>query len=98
MKSPRFWYKILVGVLSALFLGVCVYFGSAFFTAKRELQVVEAREAEYRAQIAEKAKLYQQQHSYLKKMLYDQAFFEKVVRERLKYSREDELIFRYPKK
>lgn len=89
-------HKIVVALLGVLLLGICISIGLVLFQTNRELQVLREREVAYRQELAEKNDLYQERHAYLKKLLNDPAFFEKVVRERLGYSREDEIIFRFP--
>ena len=91
------FHKALVAVLAILLLGVCASFGVVLFQTNRELQVLQARELENRQELADKSATYQRRHAYLKKMLGDPQFFEKVVRERLGYSKENEIIFRFPK-
>ena len=90
------FHKALVAVLATVLLGICVSFGVILFQTNRELEVLEAKQAEYRQALVEKNSVYQARHAYLKKMLTDVDFFEKVVRERLGYSRENEIIFRFP--
>lgn len=92
------FHKALVAVLAILLLGVCASFGVVLFQTHRELEVLQEREMRNRQELAEKNAAYQDRHAYLKKMLSDNHFFEKVVRERLGYSRENEIIFRFPEK
>jgi len=90
------FHQTLIAVLATVLLGILISLGVLLFQTNRELQVLQARQAEYRQTLLEKSANYQARHAYLKKMLTDVDFFEKVVRERLGYSRENEVIFRFP--
>lgn len=89
------------GVIGGLCLILCcigISFAVVIAQARRELSVLEVKQSGFRAELAHKTQAYQQQHAYLKKLLNDKQFFEKVLRERLGYSRENEVIFRFPDK
>ena len=90
------FHKALVVVLVIVLLVICASIGVIAFQTNRELKVLDAKRAEYRQALVEKNSVYQARHVYLKKILMDVNFFEKIVRERLGYSRKNEIIFRFP--
>lgn len=89
-------HRALVAVTAIVFVCICGSIGLVLLQTRRELNVHEAKQVEYRQLLVEKHANYQVRHTYLKKALTDADFFDHVVRERLGYSREDEIIFRFP--
>lgn len=95
-NKPVIVYQVLVAAMAVVFLSICISLGVVLFQTLRELEVLEAKQVKYRQVLVEKSSIYQTRHAYLKKALTDTEFFEQLVRERLGYSRENEIIFRFP--
>ena len=88
-------YQLLVGLLALILFCTVFWFVSSGIRAKRELATLNTRQIQMQAQLKEDSQDYQARHAYLKKMVSDPAFFERIVRERLEYSREGEVVFRF---
>lgn len=78
-----------------LFLAVFIVAGLVFHSNYREYEAWLAREVRMREHVATARDKFHQQEDYLERLLNDQEFFERVVRQRLGYSRENEIIFRF---
>lgn len=89
------FYKGLLIFLGIVLLGMAVFWGMAIYQTWRDYDTFRVKEVNYRQQLAEARRIQMEREAYLNRLLSDQAFFEKVVRERLGYSRENELIFRF---
>ncbi|WOO42054.1 septum formation initiator family protein [Rubellicoccus peritrichatus] len=93
--NQRTIYRAVLGVLAFIFIGVCILFAIALSNTWREYQAFEDREATYRQKLADLRAEKAQREAYLRKLLDDPEFLDRVVRERLGYSREDEIIFKF---
>lgn len=93
--DPRAVYRVVVSMLGIAFLGVVVLFGILLSDTWREYSAFEAREAAYRDRLAAINQERAGRETYLRKLLDDASFRDRVVRERLGYSREDEIIFKF---
>ncbi len=93
--DQRAVYRVVVGMLGFAFVGVCVLFGILLTDTWREYSAFEEREAGYRERLVEINTERAGREAYLRKLLDDASFRDRVVRERLGYSREDEIIFRF---
>jgi len=93
--SRTLLYKTIVAALSVILLAVVVVFGVLLVQTSGEYRGYREREVALVEQIqtAQEERLYKQ--AYLKKLLNDPEFFERVARERLGYSRDGELIIRF---
>ena len=93
--SPKFLQQFLAGSLAAGLLVVVTVFALLLLRTWREYSVHQTREAALQQSIdrAQAERTYKQ--AYLNKLLTDSDFFERVARERLGYSREDEIIIRF---
>lgn len=95
MEKSLIFHKSIAALLALLLIGVCVSFGLVMLETHRQLETSREREAVLLTELEKKRELYARQKEYLRKMMTDPDFFEKVVRERLGYSREGELVFRF---
>lgn len=87
--------KLIIGVFSAAFAGVTLWAVTFFVQIKREITVLRAQEEFNRQRLAEtEAKLVAQQ-KYLEQLRNDPVLVEKLIREKLKYSKADEFVFRF---
>ena len=95
--DQRSIYRLIVGMLGLAFLGVLVLFGVLLSDTWREYKAFDERDANYRQRLSEIRAEKSGREAYLRKLLDDPEFRDSVIRERLGYSREDEIIFRFEK-
>lgn len=88
-------YRVIVSALGMVLLAVSIIFGVMLATTWREYQAFNAREAAHRERLTELRIQKAEREAYLRKLLDDPEFLDRVVRERLGYSREGEIIFRF---
>jgi len=87
--------QTVVGLLVLLLLAVVVSFTTVFIQTWREYEGFQAREAA-RLRAVELARVdFQRKDDYFRLLISDQAFLERVVRERLGYAQPDETVFRF---
>jgi cell division protein FtsB len=87
--------KLIAVVFTLAFAGVTFWAVTFFVQMQREITVLRAQEAYNRERLAEtEAKLVEQQ-KYLEKLRTDPVLVEKLIREKLRYSRSDEFVFRF---
>ncbi len=89
------FYKMLLVALGLVLLAVTGFLGTALYQTWRDYDAFRTREQHYRQQLAEARRIQMEREAYLNRLLNDPVFFDKVVRERLGYSRDNELIFRF---
>ena len=63
--------------------------------SQRELKQFNEREARLQAKLRQAEEEFIQKESYLGQLLEDSEFLERVARDRLGYTRPDEIIFRF---
>ena len=63
----------------------------------REYQSMKLRERSYREELARARAEIRLKEEYFNRLMNDQEFFERIVRQRLGYSRSDEVVFRFEK-
>lgn len=78
--------------IPVLLAGVFTYL---FIDANREYRHFRYREAQIEERIAERERDYHRKRVYLKKLSHDPEFLEAVVRDRLGFAKEGEVIFRF---
>ena len=71
------------------------FFGSIMLQSQRELKQFNEREARLQAKLRQAEEEFIQKESYLGQLLEDSEFLERVARDRLGYTRPDEIIFRF---
>ena len=89
--------RILFLMLSVFFLTLIIFFSSLMVKTNREYQHFQLRLARTEAKLNQAKKEFQQKEIYMSKLLEDPEFLERVVRDRLSYSRPDEVIFKFTK-
>lgn len=94
-KRQRTLYRGVVITLMVVFLGVCAGFATVLAQTWREYEGFAERKAEHRERLAELRSQKADREAYLRKLLDDPDFLDRVVRDRLNYSREDEVIFKF---
>ena len=82
---------MLLGMLIVL----VIFFSSLILQTYREYKNFRTREIMIEAKLTQARKEFEQKEAYLTRLLEDPEFMERVVRERLGYSRPDELLFRF---
>lgn len=90
-RKERVFLLMLLGMLVVLL----VFFGGLLLKTHREFQNFKARQDRIEAKRIQARKEFEQKEAYLSRLLDDPEFLERVVRERLGYSRPDELLFRF---
>ena len=87
--------RILFLMLSVFFLTLTIFFSSLLVKTNREYQHFQQRLARTEAKLNQAQKEFQQKEIYMSQLLEDPEFLERVVRDRLSYSRPDEVIFKF---
>lgn len=87
--------RILVFLLTLLLLTISISLVAVFLQTYREYQAFKVRESEYVARLEQTRKDLSAKEEYLRLILTDSRFLERVVREKLGYARPDETIFHF---
>ncbi len=87
--------KSLLTVMVAILMTVCGVFATLFMQSWREYDHFSERELNARHKLAAIRSDLSTQQQYLRKLLDDDNFVEHVIRDRMVYSRSDELVFRF---
>lgn len=87
--------RVLVLMLLGMLCVLVVFFGGLLLKTHREFQNFKARQDRIEAKLIQARKEFEQKEAYLARLIDDPEFLERVVRERLGYSRPDELLFRF---
>ncbi|ADE54928.1 FtsB family cell division protein [Coraliomargarita akajimensis] len=90
-RKERVILLMMMGVLVVLI----VFFSSLIVQTYREYKHFKDREIRIEAKMAQARKEFEQKEAYLAQLLEDPEFLERVARERLGYSRPDEVLFRF---
>ena len=85
--------KCFVGLLFLVFLAVTISFATVLLQTYREYRYLQSRESDMRAELDALRLEQQRQETYLRRMLEEPAFLERIVREKLGYVEADETIF-----
>ena len=87
--------RALFLMLSVFFLIISIFFSSLLIKTNREYQHFKLRLARTEAKLNQAQKEFEQKEIYISRLLEDPEFLERVVRDRLSYSRPDEVIFKF---
>jgi cell division protein DivIC len=87
--------RILLLGYTIVFIGLCA--ASALFFARtyQEFSILRAQEADNVRRLVEAERRLQDQQLVLERLRGDPAFVERMIRERLGYAKNDELVFRF---
>lgn len=85
--------KGVIGLLVLLLLAVTISFGTVLLQTYREYRHLQSREASLRSELVELRREQEQKEEYLRMMLENPDFMERVVRDKLGYVRPDETVF-----
>lgn len=86
---------MILGFYAALFAGVVLWAVSFFLQLHRDLTTLRVQEASNQRKLAEAETRLQQQEKYLDQLRHDPALVERLIREKLHYSKSQEYIFRF---
>lgn len=96
MKSSS-EYKILLFILTGLLAIALGLFSMILLQTWREYTSMRQREHLYKEELKQAHQQIRIKEEYFNRLTNDQEFFERIVRQRLGYSRSDEVIFRFEK-
>jgi|TARA_B110000438_G_scaffold138960_1_gene134259 cell division protein FtsB len=85
--------KCFVGFLFLVFIAVSISFATVLLQTYREYRYMQSREDDMRVELDALRLNQERQEVYLRRMLEDPAFLERIVREKLGYVEADETIF-----
>ncbi|MFP4540577.1 MAG: FtsB family cell division protein [Opitutales bacterium] len=85
--------KGLIGLLLVVLAAVTISFGTVILQTYREYRHLQTRESALRVELQALRREQAQREEYLRLMLEDPSFLERVVREKLGYVRPDETVF-----
>jgi cell division protein DivIC len=91
----RYAIHIVTLFAGVVFLLSLFMAGGVLLQSWREYQGFRIREVQMAAEVASSKAELERRRTYLKAMMEDPAFLDRVVRERLGYARENEIIFRF---
>lgn len=95
MLNQQSWQRLVLGMLVAMLLLSIGSLAVLVRDAHTEYTVFRKRATDAREQVQTARKELAQREAYLTKALNDPSFLEQIVRERLNYSKPDEIIFRF---
>jgi cell division protein FtsB len=87
--------RVLLLMLVCMLVVLVIFFGGLLLKTHREFQNFKARQDRIEAKLIQARKEFEQKEAYVTRLIDDPEFLERVVRERLGYSRPDELLFRF---
>ena len=89
------WSKVILGIFGAAFAAVLLWGVSFFVQMHREITVLRAQENHNRKRLEETEAKLASQEKYLEQLRHDPVLIERLIRERLKYSKGEEFVFRF---
>jgi cell division protein DivIC len=89
------WSKVILGIFGVAFVAVLLWGVSFFVQMHREITVLRAQENHNRLRLEETAAKLAAQEKYLEQLRHDPVLVERLIRERLKYSKGEEFVFRF---
>lgn len=89
--------KGLVYFLSVLLVFVIVFMGTALLRTYREYSAFKIKEAELTVQLEQKQTELRQRQEYLRMVLDDPDFIDRVIREKLGFAKPSEKVYRFGK-
>ena len=87
--------KLILGLYTALFVGVTLWAGSFFVQVHRDYTALKAQETANERRLAEAENRLQAQEKYLDQLRHDPALVERIIRQKLGYARTQEFVFRF---
>ena len=89
--------KALTYFLTLLLLFVVIFMGTALLRTYREYSAYKQKEVELTAQLEAKQAELRQRQEYLRMVLDDPEFIDRVIREKLGFAKPSEKVFRFGK-
>lgn len=86
---------IVHAVLFIVPVALTAVFAYLFIDANREYRHFRYRESQMQERVVEREKVFERKRVYFEKLAHDPEFLEAVVRERLGFAKEGEVIFRF---
>jgi cell division protein DivIC len=87
--------KLILGIFGAAFAAVLFWAVSFFVQMHREFTVLRAQEEHNRQRLAETEAKLAVQEKYLEQLRHDPLLVERLIREKLRYSKGEEFVFRF---
>lgn len=87
--------KLITGLFTALFVAVAVCAAVFFVQMHRDITALRAQEAANQRRLAEAEAKLAAQEKYLAQLRHDPVLVERLIREKLRYSKGDEFVFRF---
>ncbi len=87
--------KLILGLYTALFVGVTLWAGSFFVQVHRDYTALKAQETANERRLSEAENRLQAQEKYLDQLRHDPALVERIIRQKLGYARTQEFVFRF---
>jgi cell division protein FtsB len=90
--------KLILGVFCALFAAVTLWAVTFFVQMQREITALRTQESINQRRLAEAEARLQAQEKYLEQLRHDPVLVERLIREKLGYSKPQEFVFRFEDK
>jgi len=87
--------RSVIAFYTLLFVALTLFAGLFFLRTYGEYRALRAQEAESHRRLAELESRLAEHYRSLEGMKSDRAHVERIIRERLGYAREDEVVFRF---
>jgi len=87
--------RVILFMMFGVLVVLIVFFSSLITQTYREYKHFKEREVRIEAQFTQARKEFAQKEAYIAQFLEDPEFLERVARERLGYSRPNEVLFRF---
>ena len=94
-NSNRNKERALLSMLVCMLLVLIVFFSGLLLKTHREFENFRIKKDRIETRLIQARNEFEQKEAYLTRLLEDPEFLERVARERLGYSRPDELLFRF---
>lgn len=89
------WHKLINAAFVVLFAVIGVWGGFFFLELHRDLTLARAQEATNQAKLAAAQERLAKQQAYLEQLQADPGLVERVIRQKLRYARGEEFVFRF---
>jgi len=87
--------KLINGFFAVLFTAIALWAVGFFVHMHRELKALQAQEEANRQRLATAESKLREQEQYLDRLRHDPALVERIIREKMGYTKGDEFIFRF---
>jgi cell division protein DivIC len=89
------WSKLILGALGVAFVAVTLWAVSFFVQMHRDITALRAQETLNQRRLADAEAKLVAQEKYLDQLRHDPALVEKLIREKLRYAKDEEFVFRF---